>query len=117
MTENQLQQQIILWFSNNFCLKSHEPRCMIFSVPNDSSNFMETKRKVNTGLLKGVSDLIVILPNKILFIELKTEIGTQSQVQKDFEERITKLGNEYFLIRSLESFKSLILNHSNNLNK
>jgi len=108
MTEEQLQQQIVIWFNNTYCLKTNDQRCMIFSVPNDSSNFMETKRKVNTGLLKGVSDLIVILPNKVLFIELKTEIGIQSQVQKDFEERIAKLGQEYFLIRSLEQFKALI---------
>lgn len=81
---------------------------MIFSVPNDSSNFMETKRKVNTGLLKGVSDLIVAIPNKILFIELKTETGKQSMVQKEFEERIIKLGFEYHLIRSLEQFKDLM---------
>ena len=106
--EESIQQEIVIWFNNNFCLKSSEPRCMIFSVPNDSSNFMETKRKVNTGLLKGVSDLIVITPNgKILFIELKTETGTQSTVQKDFQSRIELLGYEYHLIRSLESFKAL----------
>jgi len=108
MTEEQLQQQIVIWFNNTYCLKSNDQRCMIFSVPNDSSNFMETKRKVNTGLLKGVSDLIVILPNKVLFIELKTEIGIQSQVQKEFESRVTALGQEYHLVRSLPQFQQLI---------
>ena len=107
MSEENLQQQCVMWFNNKFCLKTSEPRCIIFSVPNDSSNFMETKRKVNTGLLKGVSDLIVIIPNKILFIELKTETGIQSLVQKDFESRITALGYEYNLIRSLTAFKEL----------
>jgi len=105
--EESIQQEIVIWFNNKFCLKTSDPRCMIFSVPNDSSNFMETKRKVNTGLLKGVSDLIIIIPNKILFIELKTETGIQSTVQKDFQSRIENLGYEYRLIRSLEQFKSL----------
>jgi len=108
MTEEQIQQQIVIWFNNNYCLKTNEPRNMIFSVPNDSSNFMETKRKVNTGLLKGVSDLIVILPNKTLFIELKTETGIQSPVQKEFEERVKALGFEYYLIRSLTQFQNVI---------
>lgn len=103
-TEEQLQQEVVIWFNNNYCLKTQNERCMIFSVPNDSSNFMETKRKVNTGLLRGVSDLIVIIPNKILFIELKTEKGVQSIVQKEFEERIIKLGFNYYLVRSLSDF-------------
>jgi len=109
MSEENLQQQCVLWFNNKFCLKTNVPRCMIFSVPNDSSNFMETKRKINTGLLKGVSDLIVIIPGKVLFIELKTETGTQSAVQKDFQNRIELLGFKYHLARSLKEFQNIII--------
>jgi hypothetical protein len=108
MNENIIQQQIYLWFNNNYCLKSHKNRCMIFSVPNDSINAIETKRKINTGLLKGASDLIVVLPNKILFVEIKTEKGIQSENQKNFQKRIEVLGYEYHLIRSLEQFQKLI---------
>ncbi len=108
MNENIIQQQIYLWFNNNYCLKTHKNRCMIFSVPNDSINAIETKRKINTGLLKGASDLIVVLPNKILFVELKTEKGIQSENQKDFQNRIELLGFEYYLIRSLDQFKQII---------
>lgn len=108
LTEQSIQQQIYLWFNNNYCLKSHKNRCMIFSVPNDSINAIETKRKINTGLLKGASDLIVVLPNKILFVEIKTEKGIQSENQKDFQNRIEVLGFEYHLIRSLDQFQKLI---------
>ena len=109
ITENKIQQEIVLWFNNNYCLKHHNPRCMIFSVPNDSINAIETKRKINTGLLRGVSDLIVVLHNKILFVEIKTEKGVQSECQKDFELRIKSLGFEYHLTRSLEEFKKIVL--------
>jgi hypothetical protein len=109
MNENIIQQEIYIWFSNNYCLKSHKNRCLIFSVPNDSINAIETKRKINTGLLKGASDLIVVLPNKILFIEIKTEKGVQSENQKDFQNRIEILGFQYYLVRSLEQFQNLIL--------
>lgn len=110
MTESSLQQQIYNFFHNTYCLKHHNPRCMIFAVPNGGTrNTMEAITLKATGLLAGVSDLIVVLPNKLLFIEIKTQTGIQSQVQKEFEERITKLGFEYYLIRSLEQFKNLII--------
>jgi hypothetical protein len=114
MNENLIQQEIFIWFNNNYCLKSDKNRCMIFSVPNDSINAIETKRKINTGLLKGASDLIVILPNKVLFVEIKTEKGVQSGNQKDFQNRIEVLGFEYYVIRSLEQFKNLIWQQINN---
>jgi len=108
MLENNIQQEIFIWFNNNYCLKTHKNRCVIFSVPNDSINAIETKRKLNTGLLKGASDLIVILPNKILFVEVKTEKGVQSDMQKDFEKRVNTLGFDYYLVRNLDQFKTLI---------
>lgn len=108
MLENNIQQEIFIWFNNNYCLKKHKNRCIIFSVPNDSINAIETKRKLNTGLLKGASDLIVILPNKILFVEVKTEKGVQSDMQKDFDKRVNTLGFDYYIVRNLDQFKTLI---------
>lgn len=84
---------------------------MIFSVANElaGSNKIAMMQAKATGLVAGVSDLIVITPSgKLLFIELKTEKGVQSQVQKDFEQRVTALGFAYHLIRSLTEFKSLL---------
>lgn len=108
MTEDQLQQQIYTWYNNNYCLKNHEPRHVIFSVPNGGSrNVIEAKKMRATGLLPGVSDLIILQPGKTLFIELKIEKGIQSDVQKDFQSRIELLGYEYHLIRSLTDFQSL----------
>jgi histidinol-phosphate/aromatic aminotransferase/cobyric acid decarboxylase-like protein len=109
-TENFIQQSIVMWFNNTFCLKHHNPRLMIFSVPNDSINAIETKRKINTGLLRGASDLIVELPSKTVYVEVKTPKGTQSIDQKEFEARLRDLGREYVLIRSLNEFKDYINN-------
>jgi hypothetical protein len=107
-TENKVQQEIYLFFKLNYCLPKHENRCMIFSVPNDSSNAIEQQRKVNTGLLAGVSDLIVLRNNETIFIEVKTSTGRQSPKQKEFEERVNLLGFKYFLVRSLEEFKKCL---------
>lgn len=104
MSEDQLQQQIVTYFKNNFQIKGEG---LIFSVPNGGTrNVVEAKKLKFTGLLSGVSDLIVLMTNKMFFVELKTEKGVQSDSQKDFENRVTKLGYEYLIIRSLEEFQS-----------
>jgi len=103
MTEAQLQQNIIIWFRNNYQMNG---KGLIFSVANESTY----KNKVfkNTGTLSGVSDLIVILDNKVLFVELKTETGKQSENQIKFQTNIENLNQNYYLVRSLDQFKNII---------
>ena len=65
-----------------------------------------TQQLTAMGLVKGVSDTILIFPNgRIFFVEFKTETGQQRPEQKEFEQRITNLGYEYVLIRSINQFK------------
>lgn len=115
--EDILQSQCYLWLNNNYCLKHHTPRLCVFSVPNGGSrNPIEAKKLKATGMKAGVSDMIVLLPNaKTLFIELKTETGIQSDVQKEFEQHVVSLGFEYHLIRSLEQFKKVIYEHTDKM--
>lgn len=110
MTEAQIQQQIYIYFNNNYCLKTHNPRGICFAVPNGGTrNIREAVALKNTGLLSGVSDMIFIMPNgKILFIEVKIDNGRQSDTQIDFQNRIEALGHDYFICRSLEQFKFII---------
>lgn len=103
MTEAQLQQSIIIWFRNNYQMHG---KGLIFSVANEST--YKNKTFKNTGTMAGVSDLIVVLNGKTIFIELKTETGIQSEKQKEFETKIKELNQEYYLIRSLETFKNEI---------
>ena len=109
-SESALQQQIFNWYSNNYCLKNMTKRGLMFSIPNGGTrNIMEAMTLKATGLLKGASDLVVILPNgKLIFVELKQPKGVQSPEQKDFENRVILLGFEYHIIKSLDEFKILI---------
>jgi len=113
INENNLQAEIYKWFHNNYCLKNMNDRGLIFSIPNGGTrNIREAMTFKATGLLKGASDLIVIFPNgNLCFVELKIAKGIQSAEQKDFAERVSKLGYEYHLIRSLEEF--IILTNKN----
>jgi hypothetical protein len=112
-SESALQQQIFNWYNNNYCLKNLVNRGMIFSIPNGGTrNIMEAMTLKATGLLKGASDLVVILPNgKLMFVELKQPKGIQSIDQKNFENRVKILGFEYHIIKSLDEFIILILNN------
>lgn len=109
-TENFIQQQIVMWFNNAYCLATNDHRCMILSIPNGGGrDGREGKTLKNTGLLPGASDLIVIIPNKTIYIEVKTDTGIQSVLQKEFENRVRLLGQQYHLVRSLNEFKNIII--------
>ncbi len=138
MSESKIQAECYKWFNNTYCLKHHNPRGTMFSVPNESisqtakaiinvlkrykvpsfiisavekSILILTSTAKAIGLTAGVSDTIVMLPSgKIIFVEFKDEKGRQSEKQKEFETIVTNLGHEYFLIRDFETFKKLIIN-------
>ena len=108
-TEDQIQAEIYKWFHNEYCTKFNNPRCCIFAVPNGGLRSKHEAMKLkSTGVVAGVSDLIVLLPNRCLFVEVKTEIGRQSDKQKEFEQIVKKLGFEYQLVRSLNDFLTFI---------
>ena len=113
--EDLLQQKCVIWFKNNY--QMHE-KGLIFAVPNGGTrNIIEAKKLKATGTMPGVSDLIVVLDSKVLFIELKTDSGKQSDAQIIFETKITNLNHEYILIRNEEEFKNTILSRIGNREK
>lgn len=108
-TEDQIQAEIYKWFHNKYCTKLNNPRFCIFAVPNGGLRTKHEAMKLKaTGTLSGVSDLIILLPNKTYFIEVKTEVGRQSEEQKKFQEIVKNLGFDYVLVRSLENFINFV---------
>ena len=97
MSEHDLQLNCIAWFKNQ---KIGE----IIPVVNEA-----TYKNKNFVINKGASDLIVILPKKVIFCELKVGNNKQSKEQLEFENRITELGYNYYLVRSLDEFKNACL--------
>ena len=96
-----MQQGCVKWFRLQY------PHYLCFSCPNEAI-YRNKQYFANLGALAGVSDLICVLPNKILFIEFKSKTGRQSIEQKQFMERVEDLGFEYHLIRDIDSFIDLI---------
>jgi len=110
-TEFNIQQEIVVWFRNNHCLKRNNPRNIIFSVPNEAA--YKNKSFIQTGLMVGVSDLIVVVKEKTIFIEVKTATGKQSPKQIEFEDTIKNLYLNYYVVRSLDQFKTIINTYLN----
>jgi hypothetical protein len=109
LSEDILQAEIYKWYKNNYCLIHHQPRHSIFSVPNGGLRSKKEAMKLKaTGVVAGVSDLIVVQPDRVVFVELKTPTGRQSPEQIEFEKTVTSLGFEYMLVRSLEEFQEKI---------
>lgn len=97
--EHTLQTACVRWFRYQY------PKYLCFAVPNGGNrNKIEAARLKSEGVLAGVSDLIVISEKKVLFIEMKTDTGRQNKNQKEFQQKVEKLGFSYFLCRSVEEF-------------
>lgn len=62
----------------------------------------------STGLVSGVSDMMMVFNGEFHAIELKTESGRQTESQKKWQETIEKQGGTYYIIRTLEEFQNLI---------
>lgn len=128
LSESEIQAQAVRWFNNEYCLKHHNPRCQIFSVPNEIAMMLRgilqetrlpeqkidqiiavlSQRMKNMGLRRGASDTVVVIPGKTLFVEFKTETGYQSEKQKEFQAAVESCNQSYYVVRSLEGFQRII---------
>jgi len=125
-----IQQSIYNEFNNKYCLLSHSPRLIIYAVTNGFGINLHPKMppiwkkwitdeiaKINqlhvkVGMLAGVSDLkIEGVKGRVLSVEVKTEIGKQSEAQIKMQTRIELLDSRYILVRSLLDFNLQIIDH------
>ena len=104
MNEEQLQAKCTQWFWNNYPAQ----RRMLFHVQNNANSAVQGSRYKAIGVVSGVSDLVWVIYNKVIFIELKININKQTGNQIEFETKVTQRGHEYVLINSFEDFKSFI---------
>lgn len=114
--EGRIQSSCVAWFWNTY----PQYRELYFCVPNENaredSNASTGAIRRSMGVVKGVSDTILFLPRggyHALCIEFKTEVGRQSQAQKDWATKVEAQGYRYEVVRSLEEFKRLIVEYLN----
>ena len=107
-TESRIQQDIFRWYSNTHCLKTSNPKEVIWHTPNEGQH-----KLISIGVLAGVSDLTLTFRGVIYFCEVKTPTGKQMPSQTKFQKDIENAGFEYFIVRSLFDFKEWLLKKEN----
>ncbi len=111
--EHRLQCQMFDWFRYQYPDMWHN----IFAVPNGGErNIIVAQRLKQEGVKSGISDIIFLKPvGKCsgLLVEVKTLEGKQSPTQKDWQEKITRDGYIYIIIRTLEQFQQVINDYLN----
>lgn len=106
-TEDRIQQECFMWFWNTY----PQYRKLLFAVPNGGArSSQEGKLLKKTGVVAGVSDMILLINAKAYCFELKTVIGVQSKKQKDWEYKVKNQGFNYYLVRNKDDFEYIIKN-------
>ena len=84
-------------------------RYRVFAINNNSQNGIKGAMNKSMGVVAGVADMCYLKPEgKVVWIEWKTEIGKQSNEQKEFEKVCRELGHEYVIVRSEDEFLQVI---------
>ena len=101
--EADIQNQILDWLNKNG----------IFAWRTNSTGIYDDEKKVyrtpSKYSLKGVSDILGILPSGLLLsIEVKSATGRLTMEQKAFLNRVNKFGGLAFMARSLEQVKEIM---------
>lgn len=106
-SEDRLQQKCFVWFWNTY----PHLRKLLFAVPNGGArSSREGALLKETGVVAGVSDLILLYNERAYCFELKTIIGKQSDKQEDWQKIVSTQNIPYYIIRNLELFQSIIKN-------
>lgn len=102
--ESDIQIACVNWF------KLQYRRYVIFAVPNGGTrDKKEMIWMLREGILPGAADLVICGDRgKILFVEMKTKTGKQNPHQKEFEAKVSELGFQYVVCRSLEDFMKTV---------
>ena len=102
--EHKLQVAAFKWFRLQFPKMGHN----LFAIPNAAKRTSRIGAYMKAeGLLPGVADVVLMKSNRFYgacFFEFKTPKGRQSDLQKEWQQKITNDGYKYVVVRSLDDF-------------
>jgi hypothetical protein len=106
-SELQLQSQSFTHLWNNY----PELRGRVFTINNNSENRIKGSINKALGVIAGVSDMVMLIRQSVIWIEWKVESGRQSKQQIEFQKLVESLGMEYHIVRTQEEFIDLVLRY------
>ena len=109
--ESDIQIACVTWFRIQY------PGYLLLSFANGAQLAGSAKqRKMRMGFLKkeglhvGASDLVLVLPGRVVFLECKQPGRHQSKPQRGFQQDVEVMGYEYYVFRSLDEFRAIVNN-------
>ena len=101
MTEDDLHKSIVDYLRLR--------NVLFFHVPNANRAPVQWRAKLKAlGALAGVSDLVLVFSNEVVFCEIKTSTGRQSSAQEDFRDAVVERGHRYVVVRSIEDVETTL---------
>ena len=112
-TESSIEAAIVQY--HNYQLANKNNTMLIKFVNEGKRSLYQNKQLAKCGMVKGASDLILLINGTCVFIEVKVdampEYGIkktyQSKEQKEFEAMVKALGYDYHVVRSVDEFNSI----------
>jgi len=104
-SEARIQQECVIGFHNKY----KDLRGCLFAVPNGGArSITEGNLLKKTGVVPGVSDLILLYNKRAWLFELKNALGHQSVYQKKWQKLMESQGFRYMIYRDSNSFMNII---------
>jgi hypothetical protein len=108
--EDTIHQHCIQWFNmqygNSGAILHHSPNENPRGV---QSTLIRYNAKMKAlGRKAGFPDIIILHQGRVLFVELKSQTGTLSAVQKSLFQEFQRAGFEVKVVRSLEEFIEVV---------
>src|SRR6056297_498023 len=111
MTEQQLQHEIVMWFSQQY----PQHRGLLFEINNDTQAMKQAMKRRAMGMIAGASDLGLINPNNGQFIgiELKAP-GSRHKLkhikqQVEWGQKLIDAGGMYVMTSQIENVRGFII--------
>ena len=103
-SEHQIEREILVWLNRI--------RGALFWKNETQGTYDAAKgcyrKNSNPFFIKGVSDIIGILNGVVVFLEVKSAKGRESESQKRFREAVTKRGGNVHVVRSIEETEAVL---------
>lgn len=64
--------------------------------------------KISDMYVSGIPDIVMVYKNKVLWIELKTEVGSLSKIQRYTLKKLRDNGARCFVVRSLTDLITIL---------
>jgi len=102
--EELIQFKCVEWFNETY----PDYRMRLYHNFQNPKDAIQGSFLIGQGLRKGVADLTLMIPQGVVYIEMKTPKGTQKPDQCKFQKECDKLNTPYHIARSLQDFQNII---------